>query len=49
MSLARILEEDVVILIAIRGTPHLDEDVEIAIIIPVAACHRVPLLQVTRP
>ena len=49
VALTGVLEQDVVILVAVYGAAHFDEDVEISVAIPVAAGHSVPLLQMTGP
>ena len=48
MTLARILEQDVVILVTRRGSSHLDEDIQIAVAVPVCAGDAMPFLEVTR-
>ena len=46
VALAGVLEQDVVVLVAGHGAAHLDEDVDVAVAVPVAAGDAVPLLQV---
>ena len=44
----RVLEQNVVVSVAGRGAPHLDEDVGVAVTVPVAAGDAMALLQVAR-
>ena len=48
VPLAGVLEQDVVIPVAVDGAAHLDEEVDVAVAVPVAAGDAVPLLQVAR-
>ena len=45
VPLAGVLEQDVVVLVAVDGAAHLDEEIDVAVAVPVAAGHAVPLLQ----
>ena len=49
VPLTGVLEQDVVEPVAVDGPAHLDEDVDVAVSVPVAAGHSVPLLQVPGP
>ena len=46
VPLAGVLEEDVVVLVAVDGAAHLDEEVDVAVAVPVAAGDAVALLEV---
>ena len=46
VPLAGVLEQDVVILVAVDGAAHLDEEVDVAVAVPVAAGDAVPFLEV---
>ena len=46
VPLAGVLEQDVVILVAVDRAARLDEEVDVAVAVPVAAGHAVPFLQV---
>ncbi len=46
VTLSGILKQDVVILVAVDGAASLDEDVDVAVAVPVAAGHAVSLLKV---
>ena len=48
VSLAGVLKEHVVIFVAVDGAAGLDEDVDVAVVVPVAAGHAVALLKVAR-
>ena len=49
VALAGVLEEDIVIFVAVNSPAGLDEQVDIAVAVPVAAGHAVALLQVAGP
>src|SRR5437868_15361159 len=46
VRLAGVLKEDVVVFVAIDGTPHFNKEVHVAIAVPVANADAVSLLQV---
>src|SRR5205085_2593773 len=46
VPLAGVLVEDIVISVAVDGAPHLDEDVDVAVAVPVAAGDAVSFLEV---
>src|SRR5262249_34394186 len=46
VPLARVLEQDIVIFISIGNTSHLDEDVEVAVAVPVGERDSMPFLKV---
>ena len=46
IPLARVLKQDVVVLVAVGRAAHLDEEVDVAVAIPVGAGDAVALLEV---